>query len=119
MKFAFDTSVKLEDGILKTFLDETRSLTPYARGEALQKSDSLSEAHEEVAAEGQTTPSSRDDTLITHFVAYVHKNGHLYELDGRREFPINRGATTPENLLKVIFQANLFYCFVHVNIAVA
>jgi len=47
---------------------------------------------------------SRDDKLITHFVAYVHKNGHLYELDGRREFPINHGPTSAETLLKVSYE---------------
>ena len=29
------------------------------------------------------------------------KEGSLYELDGRKSFPINHGPTTPETLLKV------------------
>lgn len=37
-----------------------------------------------------------------HFVAFVHKGGYLYELDGRKEFPINHGETDPEKLLEVI-----------------
>ena len=29
-----------------------------------------------------------------------HKDGCLYEMDGRKSFPINHGATTPETLLQ-------------------
>jgi len=91
--------VELEDGMLKEFLVETKGLTPFFRGEALHNADKLAEAHEEVASEGQTQAPSRDDNLITHFVAFVHKNGHLYELDGRREFPVNHCHTTADTLL--------------------
>lgn len=28
-------------------------------------------------------------------------DGHLYELDGRKKFPINHGASSPDTLLKV------------------
>jgi len=92
-------SVNLGSGMLEEFLAETKGLTPFARGEALHKADKLAEAHEESAAEGQTQAPSRDDQVITHFVAFVHKNGHLYELDGRREFPVNHGHTTADRLL--------------------
>jgi len=92
--------IELADGMLRDFLNETKNLTPYDRGEALHKADKLAEAHEEIACEGQTDVPSRDDQIITHFVAFVQKNGHLYELDGRREFPVNHCHTTPENLLK-------------------
>ena len=32
---------------------------------------------------------------------FSEKDGHLYELDGRKRFPINHGATTPATLLLV------------------
>jgi hypothetical protein len=44
------------------------------------------------------------DTNI-HFVCFVQKNGILYELDGRREFPQNRGECQPEEVLKVRFSS--------------
>lgn len=91
--------VKLEDGILKQFLDATKEMDPQGRGKELEKFNKIANIHEEVAAEGQTA-GNRDDKLVTHFVAFVHKDGHLYELDGRREFPINHGPTTADNLLK-------------------
>jgi hypothetical protein len=34
-----------------------------------------------------------------HFVCFVPVGGHLYELDGRKAFAINHGATTAESFL--------------------
>jgi hypothetical protein len=34
-----------------------------------------------------------------HFVCFVPVAGHLYELDGRKAFAINHGATTAESFL--------------------
>ena len=48
----------------------------------------------------QTLRGNLDDKLITHFIALVHVNGGLYELDGRKEGPVRHGDTTQENLLK-------------------
>jgi ubiquitin carboxyl-terminal hydrolase L3 len=94
-------AVKLEEGsTLADFIQTTAGMTAEARGEELEKFNRISSAHEEVASEGQTAPPSADDHLVTHFVAFVHKDGGLYELDGRRVGPINHGATTPETLLK-------------------
>lgn len=35
-----------------------------------------------------------------HFVAFVQKDGSLYELDGRKEFPINHGPSSEETFLQ-------------------
>lgn len=35
------------------------------------------------------------------YVSCSHVDGHLYELDGRKKFPINHGPTTQATLLKV------------------
>jgi ubiquitin carboxyl-terminal hydrolase L3 len=34
-----------------------------------------------------------------HFVALVHQDNCIYELDGRKDFPINHGPTTPATFL--------------------
>lgn len=34
-----------------------------------------------------------------HFIAFVHKDGNLYELDGRKEFPINHGPSSDDTFL--------------------
>jgi ubiquitin carboxyl-terminal hydrolase L3 len=50
-----------------------------------------------VVAQGQSAVV--EDTW-NHFVAFIEKDGCLYELDGRKEFPINHGATSSETLLE-------------------
>jgi len=94
------SDVELTDGILKDFVADTAFLSPLERGQALEKSDKVSEAHEATAQEGQTAAPDPEEQFVTHFVTFVHKGGVLYELDGRREFPVNHGPTTPKSLLK-------------------
>ena len=40
------------------------------------------------------------DRVITHYVAFVHVNGGLYELDGLKEGPIRHCDTTQETFFK-------------------
>lgn len=80
-------------------MDEARGLSPEERGELLENSTEFSGTHEEVAHEGQTDVSTEE--VRHHFIAFVNFNGQLYELDGRRSFPINRGPTSAETLLEV------------------
>jgi len=94
--------VKLEEGtILKSFVDSTRQMDPHGRGKELEKCNQIANVHSEVAGEGQTAPPDPEVKNFNHFVTFVHKEGHLYELNAEREFPINYGPTTPENFLKV------------------
>ena len=51
-----------------------------------------------MAQEGQ---SAVVQDVNTHFVAFVEKEGQLYELDGRKATPINHGPTSAATLLKV------------------
>jgi hypothetical protein len=53
-----------------------------AKGKAdvLESSNALAEAHEESAKEGQTQAPNIEDDVNTHFIAFVEKDGHLYEL---------------------------------------
>jgi len=85
---------------LKKFLDSTKGMSPADRGTALEKDQAFGEAHEESAQEGQTQAPSRDEKVDLHFVAFVHQNGGLYELDGRKENPIRHGDTTEDTLLE-------------------
>lgn len=48
----------------------------------------------------QTSRGRIDDSVITHFVAFVHVDGGLYELDGRKSAPVRHGNVNENGLLK-------------------
>ena len=56
------------------------------------------------AQEGATRPPDLDEVVALHFVALVGREGRLLELDGRKPFPIDHGATSPDTLLQVSSQ---------------
>ena len=53
-----------------------------------------------------------------HFVAFVEKDGNLYDLDGRKPGPLNCGSTSKETFLKVIvllfFYLNFFCGYIYI-----
>lgn len=85
---------------MKQFFDDSKSLSPHERGELLKKCEGIINIHKEVASEGQTTPPDDNEEVLHHYVAFVHKEGHLYELDGSRDFPINHGPSSEDTFLK-------------------
>lgn len=93
-------TINLQDGFLKTFIDESKNLSFSQCGELLMTSSGINDTHKELAQEGQTEAPSLDLPVYHHFVAFVQKNGVLYELDGRKSAPINHGATCEETLLE-------------------
>lgn len=94
-------SIEADDGsILKKYLDAAKDLTPEERGKLLQNDASFTEAHQELAVEGQTDANS-DEPVNHHYVAFINHNNELYELDGRKSYPIKHGATTEESFLQV------------------
>ncbi|EFN89422.1 ubiquitin carboxyl-terminal hydrolase isozyme L3 [Harpegnathos saltator] len=92
--------LQLDDGFLKTFLDETKGLSSAERGDRLINAQGIIDIHMESAQEGQTEAPAEDMEVYHHFIAFVHKDGSLYELDGRKPSPINHGSTSPETLLE-------------------
>uniref|UniRef100_A0A1L8DTK5 Ubiquitin carboxyl-terminal hydrolase n=2 Tax=Nyssomyia neivai TaxID=330878 RepID=A0A1L8DTK5_9DIPT len=97
---ANSADVDLEDGgILTKYLKETRNLTPEERGQILEGNTEFIETHKEIAMEGQTEAPDPHDKVNFHFVAFVHKDNVLLELDGTREFPRVHGTTCPETFL--------------------
>jgi ubiquitin carboxyl-terminal hydrolase L3 len=70
-------------------------------GSMLEDDEELEEAHGEGASEGQ----SIQPTLVNlHFVAFVHHNGCLIELDGTKKWPVSHGECTPATLLESAVQ---------------
>ena len=74
-------------------------MSPMERAIFLGEFEEISEAHETSAKEGDTEAPPSNTKVNLHFVSLVHREGHLYELDGRRPFPINHGPTTAETFL--------------------
>lgn len=76
---------------LERFLSATSHSTPLERAHFLAEDPGLAEAHTAAASEGQSAPPGREDEVDLHFVCFVQKGGTLWELDGRKPFPIPRG----------------------------
>ena len=56
--------------------------------------------HASVAQEGQTSTPRLEDNVDLHFIAIVLADGHIYELDGRKEAPTKHGASDEAKFLK-------------------
>ncbi|GIL51422.1 hypothetical protein Vafri_7413 [Volvox africanus] len=97
------TLAPAESSFLKEFFTATSGMSPAEAGKYLEEppagAPSIEEAHQTAAAAGDTAPPSADDDVDLHFVAFVHCNGHLWELDGMRAGPLRRGPSSPETLL--------------------
>lgn len=62
------------------------------RAQMLYDSSAFEEAHKSVAGQGDTPePPIGGSEHKGHFVAYVKANGHLWELEGCRNGPLDRG----------------------------
>ncbi|XP_055589520.1 ubiquitin carboxyl-terminal hydrolase-like isoform X2 [Uranotaenia lowii] len=93
--------IELEPGSpLYSFLERAKAANPEDRGKMFESDAAIREIHQVLATEGQTAAPHPDDEVYHHFIAFVHAEGRLYELDGsKRRGPIEHGPTTPENLL--------------------
>jgi ubiquitin carboxyl-terminal hydrolase L3 len=88
---------------LGKFYDECPpALDPISKAEKLESSDTIEKLHDKATSDesNQTSRGNIEDQLTTHFVALVHANGRLLELDGRKEGPVDHGSTSPSTLLQ-------------------
>jgi ubiquitin carboxyl-terminal hydrolase L3 len=77
---------------LDELLQQALPLNPVDRAELLYNSQALEAAHSTAAAKGDTSAPNAEANVDLHFVAFVKdRKGDLWELDGRRKGPINRG----------------------------
>ena len=77
---------------LANFLEKAVPLGMADRATLLNETDSLHEASEAVAHKGDTRALRPDEDSIHHFVALVKgRDGNLWELEGARKGPLNRG----------------------------
>jgi len=80
------------DSSLAKLLNDAISLKPMERADLLYESHALESAHQSAAAGGDTSAPSADDAVDLHYVCFVKsKTDHLWEMDGRRKGPLDRG----------------------------
>lgn len=85
---------RIQEGTdLDILVKKAVDLKPKERAELLEETEALEQAHQAAAATGDTAPPAAEDNVDLHYVCFVKsKNGHLYEMDGRRKGPIDLGA---------------------------
>jgi ubiquitin carboxyl-terminal hydrolase L3 len=97
---AFGGDLELpEDSYFARFFRKVQGLSPDAVADAMEEDDELEVSHTASATDaGNATEASMD--VETHFICFVHKDGHLLELDGRKASAIEHGPTSADTLLK-------------------
>merc|ERR1712050_700201 len=65
--------------------------SPEDAGAMLADASDLHSASEASAVGGQTAAPEAEAATDAHFIAFVEKDGNVYELDGGKAFPINHG----------------------------
>jgi len=85
------------DSDLAKLLHDAIPLKPSERADLLYESQALESAHQSAATAGDSSAPSADDKVDLHFVCFVKtEDNHLWELDGRRKGPLDRGQLTQE-----------------------
>lgn len=88
----------VENSNLQKLLQQAMPLKPTERAALLYESQALEVAHQTAAHQGDTTAPAAEAAIDLHFVAFVKdKNGDLWELDGGRKGPLNRGRLGPDD----------------------
>ena len=81
---------------LANLITKATPMDPASRIQLLETSPDLATAHASAAAEGDTAPPPADEQVDLHFVSFIKSaEGHLWELDGGRKGPLNRGKLLP------------------------
>jgi ubiquitin carboxyl-terminal hydrolase L3 len=78
-------------------LSDAIPLKPIERADLLYESEALESAHQAAASGGDTAAPNANDNVDLHYVCFVKsENNHLWEMDGRRKGPLDRGQLSPD-----------------------
>lgn len=92
----------LNDGPLKNFMKETIKMDWVERGWHLAKCKDIQEVSENIASDSQTNQTATPDRAAkvnAHFISFICVSDEIYEMDGRKIFPINHGSTSSKTFL--------------------
>ncbi|ODV63698.1 ubiquitin-specific protease YUH1 [Ascoidea rubescens DSM 1968] len=95
-----------KDSTIYNFFKEAKNLNVKERADLVQV---LEKSYSSLANQGQTEAPEALDDVSLHFISFVKsfKNDHVYELDGRRNSPIDLGQSiSPENT-DVLLEKNI------------
>ena len=82
------------NSILANLLESCIPLNPRDRAHILEDSEELESVYNNAARQGDSAiPDNAEEDVDFHFVCFVKspKNNHIYELDGDRKGPVDRG----------------------------
>jgi ubiquitin carboxyl-terminal hydrolase L3 len=100
-------------GLFNDIIEQAKNLSTDERVELLENSTELASVHDVAASDGQTAAPNREESIDLHFICFIEVDQHLYELDGRKLFPINHGKST--NLVEVSFLLVVSYIRITTN----
>ncbi|CRG94801.1 ubiquitin carboxyl-terminal hydrolase, putative [Plasmodium gallinaceum] len=83
--------------IADNFFNKVKDMTPDERAKEFENTKSFELLHHEFAGEDLGTEEIVD--VDTHFIVFIEIDGHVVELDGRKNEPIIHCLTTPDNFL--------------------
>jgi ubiquitin carboxyl-terminal hydrolase L3 len=89
------------DSWLHSFYQDCPLFLPTsAKAAKLEGDSTIKTSHNEAATDASNQSSPYSGETISHYVALVHVNGGLYELDGCKKGPLRHGDTSQETLLE-------------------
>lgn len=87
-----------DDSMLAKFYNKAKGKSAEEAGQIFEGDDEIKDKHVDATKEGQTNVDEHLNTN-NHFIALVRVDDALYELDGRKNHPVNHGPTTAETFL--------------------
>lgn len=81
---------------LDNFLSNSSNVNPHERGELFKNNKDILNEHKQAVQEGQSGVQSECES---HFIAFIPKNGRLYELDGFKACAVDHGECSQEEFL--------------------
>ncbi|KAJ7662159.1 ubiquitin C-terminal hydrolase L3 [Mycena polygramma] len=81
------------ESLFGKFLESSIHLNPEERARALETSLGIAEAYRQAATQGSTAVPNAEEEVEFHYVCFVKSplNGHLYDMDGDKNGPVDRG----------------------------